>query len=87
VDKEQEHTQAGHPGGTKPKPGVDIRAAKGEGHVMCEIIKTKTGPYEERGKENNSYMFISRSSHFPLRVKFACELNQHFSYNINFVKI
>jgi hypothetical protein len=26
------------PKGTKPKPGVDIRAVKGEGHVMCKII-------------------------------------------------
>jgi hypothetical protein len=26
--------------GTKPKPGGDIRAAKGEGHVMCKIRKT-----------------------------------------------
>jgi hypothetical protein len=32
------HTKVGHPDGTKPKPGVDIRAVKGEGHVMCEII-------------------------------------------------
>jgi hypothetical protein len=40
------HTQAtttGHPEGTKPKQEVEIRAAKGgEGHVMCEMIKTKT---------------------------------------------
>jgi hypothetical protein len=39
-------TTAGHPEGTKPKPGVDIRAANvGKGNKMCEIIKTKTGQY------------------------------------------
>jgi hypothetical protein len=32
------HTQVGHPEGHKPKPGEDIRAVKGEGHVMSEII-------------------------------------------------
>jgi hypothetical protein len=32
------NTQVGHPEGTKPKSGVDMRAVKGEGHVMCEII-------------------------------------------------
>jgi hypothetical protein len=26
--------QLGHPEGTKPKSGVDIRVAKGEGHVI-----------------------------------------------------
>jgi hypothetical protein len=31
------HTKVGHPEGTKQKPGVNIRAAKGEGHVMCEM--------------------------------------------------
>jgi hypothetical protein len=31
--------------GTKPNPGVDIRAAKREGHLMCEVIKTNTGTY------------------------------------------
>jgi hypothetical protein len=43
------HTKVGHPEGTKPKPGVDIRAVKEEGHVMCEIILTKTGPYGKKG--------------------------------------
>jgi hypothetical protein len=33
-----QHIQVGHPEGTKPKPGVEIRAVKGEGRVMCEII-------------------------------------------------
>jgi hypothetical protein len=41
-----EATTAGHPEDTKPKPGVDKRAAKGgKGQVMCEIKNTKTGPY------------------------------------------
>jgi hypothetical protein len=40
-------TTTGHPEGTKPKPGVNFRAAKGgERQVICEIIiKTKTDPY------------------------------------------
>jgi hypothetical protein len=38
------HTQAGHPESTKPKPGVDIRAAKGKVQVMCEIKKNLNGP-------------------------------------------
>jgi hypothetical protein len=37
-DAAPRHTQVGHPEGTKQKPGMDIRAAKGEGHVMCEIV-------------------------------------------------
>jgi hypothetical protein len=32
------HTKVGHPEDTQHKSVVDIRAAKGEGHVMCEII-------------------------------------------------
>jgi hypothetical protein len=39
------HTQVGNPEDTQQKPGVDVRAAKGEGHVICEVIYIKTGPY------------------------------------------
>jgi hypothetical protein len=37
MQRSQDAAKAGHPQDTKPKPGVDTRAAKGEGHVMCEI--------------------------------------------------
>jgi hypothetical protein len=43
IQSTQPHTQStttGHPIGTKPKLGVDIRAAKrGEGYVMYVTIK------------------------------------------------
>jgi hypothetical protein len=35
----------GAPGRHKPKQVVDTMTAKGEGHVMCEITKNKTGLY------------------------------------------
>jgi hypothetical protein len=44
-----EATTAGHPGGTKPKPGVDNSSAKGgEGHLMCNN-KTEKGYKDEKG--------------------------------------
>jgi hypothetical protein len=52
-------TTAGHPEGIKPKPGVDIRAAKGEeGHALCETIKTKTDSYGN--KRNKDYRVEKR---------------------------
>jgi hypothetical protein len=38
TERSPRHTKVGHPEATKPKPGVDIGAVKGEGLVICEII-------------------------------------------------
>jgi hypothetical protein len=44
----------------KPKPGVDVRAAKGEGHIMCEMIKT-LGSIAKPGKTRVFPPWFSRT--------------------------
>jgi hypothetical protein len=57
------HTQADHPEGTKPKSGVDTMTAKGEGHVKCEVIKTKIPTVNDNPtRQTSQNMFTSETS-------------------------
>jgi hypothetical protein len=44
-------TTAGHQGGSKSEPGMDTTEARGEGQVMCEIMKWNGPICELKGQE------------------------------------